>query len=86
MTISMTAWDTDIEAALLSLTKDQIADRDYWFATVDRVEAGRHPTDNRRLTVSDLDEWVERCKRIPDDQDQPSNEHPQDRRILHPRP
>lgn len=84
----------DIEAALLRLTSDKIADRDYWFATVDRIEAGKHPTDNRPLTVSDLDAWVERCQRsaqrgdqrTPENEDQPSHPHAQDRRVLHPRP
>ena len=78
MTISMNAWDSDIELALTSLTSDKIADREYWFATVDRIEAGKHPTENRPLTVADLDAWVERCKR--GDQQEDKNED-QPRRI-----
>ena len=59
------AWDTDIEGALLSLTRRQIADHDYWYATVEIVEAGYDPVTKAAITVEALKAWVNRCKNEP---------------------
>lgn len=75
------AWDSDIEAAVLSLTRDQISDPEYWHSTVDVVESGYDPTTRKAITVSALEAWVARCKT------QPMNEEPNHGstpRIVHP--
>lgn len=59
------AWDTDIELAMNSLPRAEIADPDYWFDTVDTVERGFDPATRERLTTTALKAWVARCKVAP---------------------
>lgn len=58
-------WDSDIELALLSLTRDAVKDRDYWFSTVSHVEDGIDPETNQQITASGLKAWVTRCRTEP---------------------
>jgi len=59
------AWDTDIELAILSLKRPQIADHAYWFETIDTVDAGYDPETNKPITLTALEAWVNRCKSSP---------------------
>jgi hypothetical protein len=59
------AWDSDIEAAMLSLTRKQINDPEYWYGTVDKVDAGYDPATNKPITIPALVAWVNRCKSSP---------------------
>ena len=59
------AWDSDIEAAMLSLTRKLIADNAYWFDTIEIVEAGYDPDTRKPITIDALEAWVTRCKTTP---------------------
>jgi len=63
--LSEQCWDTDIQAALFSLTRDAVKDQAYWFATVSRVEEGYDPASGQKITLSGLEAWVARCKTPP---------------------
>lgn len=68
--VQQMAWDADITAAVLSLNRDQINDHEFWFSTVEIIEAGYDPTTRKAVTLSALEAWVARCKT------QPPNEEP----------
>lgn len=63
--LSEMCWTSDIEAALLNLTRDKIKAPEYHWSTVDRVEAGTSPATNQKITMSELEVWVTRCKTPP---------------------
>jgi hypothetical protein len=73
-TFAQMCWDSDIDAAVISLNRATIQDRDYWFSTVEIVEQGYDPETNRRITHEGLSAWLERCKAEPkkEHQDAPS--------------
>jgi len=82
-------WATDVEVAVLSLTRDVIKDREYHWSTIDRVEQGLSPERNTEITMSELEAWVSRCKTPPANaKEAPANDNPtrrvspQNRRIL----
>jgi len=80
------AWDTDIERCLYALTRDRIADHEFWSATVDRIEDGLHPTENKHLTLEDLEAWAERCQtRNPANEDLQTVASAPHRSVRHPR-
>jgi hypothetical protein len=79
--VQQMAWDADITAAVLSLTRDQIADPEYWFSTVEIIEAGYDPATRKAITLSALEAWVARCKTQPITED-PS--HASTPRFIHP--
>jgi hypothetical protein len=75
-------WDADIEAVVLDLTRDKIKDPDYHWSTVARVEEGRDPVSNQRITMSQLEAWVIRCKTPPTaTQEVPAHADHQTRRV-----
>ena len=91
-------WDSDIEVAITRINPRTRADPGYWFATVGRIEAGKHPTRNEPLTMDALIEWKRRCQEgdeahadhttKEDDQDRllsnkPQTIHPRNRGPLH---
>ena len=61
------AWDVQIEDAVLRLTRSRIKDFDYWFATVDIVDAGYDPETRKPITLDQLDAWVNRCEAKPEE-------------------
>ena len=84
--ISDMCWTSDIEIALTSLSPDQITDREFYFATVSRIEMGQNPTQkNTKLTMSALRAWVEQCTRQDTDEDNPRDEPAPRRSVRHPR-
>ena len=59
---------------------------DYWFTTVDKVEAGFDPETNRAITQSGLKAWLDRCKAAPAEEQsnapsQTRSVHPQNRMV-----
>jgi hypothetical protein len=74
-------WDSDIEAAMLSLTRKQINDPDYWFATVEIVEAGYDPATNKLINLPALEAWVSRCKSSPPEEGNPDDTQSPPRRV-----
>lgn len=79
--VQQMAWDADITAAVLSLTRDQINDPEYWHSTVEIIEAGYDPATRKAVTLSALEAWVARCKTQPINED-PS--HASTPRFIHP--
>ena len=63
--LSEACWDSDIEQALIFLTRGVVKDHDYWSTTVARVEEGIDPETNQQITMSGLRAWVTRCKIAP---------------------
>jgi hypothetical protein len=80
--LSEACWDSDIELALLSLTRGAVKDQEYWFNTVARVEEGIDPETNQQITMGGLRSWAARCRTPPTaTQEAPANADHQTRRV-----
>lgn len=77
MNFNDSAWDSEIEDAIIRLRQADIQDHDYWIATVDIVESGCDPSTHKPITISALEAWVARCKELPpQDEEDPTYDSP----------